>query len=168
MRPTWTNTFNWTWTKDNQVHKLLGFLFTEDLNQEVIFNKCQENIDRALQDNKLALQSIQGRLVIANQIIYGYVWFILPLWAGNNDQLRLISKKIVQFVSGGANLMPRQRVAMKVLTLPKNEGGLGFLSTENQAVAFATNTIKWVLTPGRSYPLKTIFLAAFKDAGYTN
>ncbi|KAL3701136.1 hypothetical protein R1sor_019158 [Riccia sorocarpa] len=67
---------------------------------------------------------------------------------------------------GGANISPRQRIAHKVLQLPKSTGGLGLLAAKHQASTFASATITWALSPGRTHPLKLLIRAKF--AQYAN
>ncbi|KAL3701849.1 hypothetical protein R1sor_019871 [Riccia sorocarpa] len=160
-RPNWTNDLEWKWTQDQQEHRMLGFIFTDAINQDAVFSKCEQKIDMVLQEKRLTSQSLQGRITIANHIIYGYMWFILPLWAGKNKQLEEIDKRIVKFVWGGANTTPRQRIANRVLRLPRSQGGLVLLAAEQQASAFAAATVTRALTPGKPHPLKLLIRAAF-------
>ncbi|KAL3695898.1 hypothetical protein R1sor_009974 [Riccia sorocarpa] len=120
-----------------------------------------------MKEKRLASQSLQGRITIANHVIYGYIWFILPLWAGNSDQLKLIDKKVIKFVWGGANATPRHRIAQNVLHLPKSMGGLGLLAAQQQASAFAATTVTWALTPGKPHPLKQLIKAEFVEQADT-
>ncbi|KAL3692853.1 hypothetical protein R1sor_006504 [Riccia sorocarpa] len=157
-RPSWTDHLDWKWTQEGEEHRMLGFIFTQALDQEAIFHKCLGKIDNVLNEKKLSSKSLQGRITIANHIIYGYIWFLLPLWAGNDKQLEAIDKKIVRFVWGGANTSPRQRIAHKVLQLPKSTSGLGLLAAKHQASAFAAATITW----GRSNSLKEAGITPLK------
>ncbi|KAL3691969.1 hypothetical protein R1sor_005620 [Riccia sorocarpa] len=157
----WTDKLQWKWTLDHKEHRMLGFLFTEALDQQATFNRCLQKIDKVLLEKRFTSQSIQGRITIANHIIYGFIWFLLPLWAGDRNQLDSIDKKIVKFVWGGANTTPRQRINSKVLTLPKAMGGLGLLAAQQQVSAFAATTVTWAFTPGMPHPLKLLIRAAF-------
>ncbi|KAL3679807.1 hypothetical protein R1sor_022763 [Riccia sorocarpa] len=160
-RPPWTNDLLWKWTQDREQHKMLGFIFIDALDQNGMFRSCVQKIEKVLNDRKLTSQSLQGRVTIANHILYGYMWFIIPLWAGDGKQLDQIDQKITRFVWGGANTTPRQRINSKVLHLPKEESGLGLLAAHQQVLAFATATVSWAFTPGKMHPLKMQIRAAF-------
>ncbi|KAL3691820.1 hypothetical protein R1sor_005471 [Riccia sorocarpa] len=45
-RPEWTNALQWKWTQNQEEHKMLGFLFTEALDQNAIAQKCADKIDK--------------------------------------------------------------------------------------------------------------------------
>ncbi|KAL3679384.1 hypothetical protein R1sor_022340 [Riccia sorocarpa] len=162
-RPVWTENLQWKWTENQEQHRVLGFIFTDAIDQAAIFQKCVDRIDKAMNEKKLSSQSLQGRITIANHIIYGFIWFILPLWAGDTEQLKFIDKKVVKFVWGGANQTPRHRIAQKVLHLPKAKGGLGLLAAQQQASAFAATTITWAMTPGKFHSLKQLIRAELEQ-----
>ncbi|KAL3678858.1 hypothetical protein R1sor_021814 [Riccia sorocarpa] len=75
---------------------------------------------------------------------------------GNAKELEQINKRIVKFVWGGTNTTPRQRIANKVLRLPKAQGGLGLLAASQQVAAFAAATVTWAFSPGKQHPLKQL------------
>ncbi|KAL3702498.1 hypothetical protein R1sor_020520 [Riccia sorocarpa] len=77
------------------------------------------------------------------------------------NRLAPILQEIVSFVWGGANTSPRQRIAHKVLQLPKSSDGLGLLAARHQASVFAAATITWALAPGKKHPLKLLIRAKF-------
>ncbi|KAL3687209.1 hypothetical protein R1sor_013518 [Riccia sorocarpa] len=65
---------------------------------------------------------------------------------GNAYQLKIIDKKVIQFVWGGGNTTTRHRIAQNVLHLPKSKGRMGLLAENQQASAFALTAITWALT----------------------
>ncbi|KAL3702536.1 hypothetical protein R1sor_020558 [Riccia sorocarpa] len=72
-----------------------------------------------------------------------------------------IENIILQYVWGGdEDTRTRHRVDKKVLHQRKRDGGLGLMSWQAQAQAFAAKYIRWAYVPG-THPLKNWLLAAF-------
>ncbi|KAL3692891.1 hypothetical protein R1sor_006542 [Riccia sorocarpa] len=164
QRPIWTEQLGWKWTLDHEEHKMLGFIFTDAMDQEAIFQKCIDRIEKVLNNKKLTSQSLQGRVTIANHIIYGFIWFILPLWVGKMSHLQLIDKKVVRFVwegGRGANMTPRQCITHKVLSFLNHREDWDSSQQNNRRHPSLPATVTWAFTPGLPHPLKQIICAAF-------
>ncbi|KAL3675310.1 hypothetical protein R1sor_025258 [Riccia sorocarpa] len=162
-RPTWTEELDWVWGTEDEVDIFLGFLFTDQLDHNSIFETVKQKIIKNINCPLNRSSTIHGRIVIANHIMYGIIWFILPLWAGGKSMLRTLETLILRYVWGGTDYVKkRHRVSEKLLHQRKEDGGLGLMSLQAQIQAFTAKTIRWAYSPGK-HPLKSWLLAKFED-----
>ncbi|KAL3682578.1 hypothetical protein R1sor_000600 [Riccia sorocarpa] len=160
-RPQWTAELDWIWATDQKTDKFLGFHFQDGIDVEATFEALFQKIQKKVNSLKSRSTSIHGRVLIANHIIYGLVWFLLPLWAAGKDKLRKIEALVLRFIWGGTvTTKTGHRVAERILHQRKSEGGLGLISLQAQAYAFVAKTIR-AYTPG-THPLKDWMLANFE------
>ncbi|KAL3687123.1 hypothetical protein R1sor_013432 [Riccia sorocarpa] len=161
--PDWLQELDWVWEQLDHTDKLLGFYFTVCLDEEAIFQAAmQKNLSKI---NMLSSRStsIHGR-IITNHLIYGVLWFILPLWTRGKAKIRQIETTILKYVWGGKDTTNRRhRVTETILHQRKKDGGLGLMSIhiQAQAQAFIAKMIRWSFTPG-AHPLKLGLLDKFQ------
>ncbi|KAL3689717.1 hypothetical protein R1sor_016026 [Riccia sorocarpa] len=161
--PTWTSELDWVWGAPDQAEKFLGFHFTDTLQEESIFLAAKQKITAKINSPSARSTTIHGRIVIANHIIYGIIWFLLPLWTGDKGRLRTLERLILNYVWGGnSDTTKKHRVAERVLHQRKSEGGLGLMSLQAQSQAFVAKTVRWAYTPGQ-HPLKDWIRSKFQE-----
>ncbi|KAL3702291.1 hypothetical protein R1sor_020313 [Riccia sorocarpa] len=166
-RPPWTSELDWVWGMEDDSDKLLGFHFKDGLDEETIYQVALQKIQKWINSPTARSTTIHGRIVIANHLIYGILWFLLPLWAGGKSKIRHIERLVLIYVWGGnEDSKRRHRVAENILHQKKTHGGLGLMSLHAQMQAFAVKTIRWALTPG-THPLKAWLLASFDSISAT-
>lgn len=94
--------------------------------------------------------ALAARILVANTLLLGCIWYLITIWAGKLSFLTKIQQIIDKFVWSG-----RSRVARATVALPKAEGGLGLLGVEAQYNALISNLMVWVLMEG-DHPLRLI------------
>ncbi|KAL3697663.1 hypothetical protein R1sor_011739 [Riccia sorocarpa] len=162
-KPPWTQDLDWIWGTDNDVDKFVGFQFTDTLNPDAIFEAARRRVIEKINSPTNCSTTIHGRVTIANQIVYGIIWFILPLWAANKSMIRSIETIILRFVWGGnESTKRRHRVAESILHQKKKDGGLGLMSLQAHAQAFTAKLVRWAYIPG-THPLKEWLQANFNS-----
>ncbi|KAL3681179.1 hypothetical protein R1sor_024135 [Riccia sorocarpa] len=162
VRPDWTQELDWLWaTEEDEAGKFLGFHFKDGIDDDAIFQTAFQKVKEKVNNPSYRSTSIHGRVVIANHILYGLIWFLLPLWACGKQKLRKIENLVLRFIWGGTEAAKtRHRVAEKVLHQSKKDGGLGLLSLQAQAQAFVAKTIRWAYSLG-THPLKNWLIHKF-------
>lgn len=110
----------WIWEDNATASPLLGVPMAETIAQErlevLLVSKVESIISKY---HQLAL-SFAARILVANCLIMGCIWYLLILWAGEESFLRRLQKMVDRFIWQGRN-----RVARATTTLDKTEGGLG-------------------------------------------
>ncbi|KAL3689494.1 hypothetical protein R1sor_015803 [Riccia sorocarpa] len=145
-----------------QALRFLGFQFREGLDEEAIFQTVYQKILNRINSPKNKSTTIDSRVIIANQLLYGIIWFVLLLWAANRGKIRALEGLIRRFIRGGdENSKSRHHVAETILHQPKRDGGLGLISLQAQVQAFSAKTIRWAYVPG-PHPLKAWLLSQRK------
>ncbi|KAL3686348.1 hypothetical protein R1sor_008922 [Riccia sorocarpa] len=91
QRPTWTADLDWVWGTHEEAEKFLAFYFTDTLQEDRIFQAAKQKIIDRINSPTARSTTIHGHVVIANHIIYGIIWFLLPLWSGDKRGLGLLS-----------------------------------------------------------------------------
>ncbi|KAL3682785.1 hypothetical protein R1sor_000807 [Riccia sorocarpa] len=142
QRPTWTLDLDWTWVPPDNVEKFLGFYFRDGLDEDGIYEAIKTKVLTKINSPLLRSTTVHGRVVIANHIIYGIRWFVLPIWSANRAKLRKIEGLILRYVWGGNEAKKsRHRVTEKILHQGKIDGGLGLMSLQAQVQAFTAKTM---------------------------
>lgn len=113
------------------------------------------DLTRALYDLARDLEvtlalSFAARLMVANCIIMGCIWYLLILWAGEGTFMSKLQRMVDRFVWKGRN-----RVARATVTLGKAEEGLGQIDIAAQYRTLTGSLIIWVTSNG-PHPLKQI------------
>lgn len=112
----------WTWEVNANATNLLGFptasTFAVDQMEVQIQTRMANSIGK-LQQRHL---SLAGRVVAANSLIMGSIWYIITLWAGDLAFLSKLQKMVEAFVWAG-----RSRVNSNATTQSKSNGGLGLI-----------------------------------------
>ncbi|KAL3699016.1 hypothetical protein R1sor_017038 [Riccia sorocarpa] len=143
QRPDWTSELDWIWNSDNDVDKFLGFHFRDGLDEEGIYQAARAKIIQKINSSGNRSTIVYGRVMIANHIFYGIIWFVLPLWLGNRSYLRKLETLILWFVLGGnESTKTWHRVVETILHQKRQNGGIGLLSLQAQVQAFAAKTIR--------------------------
>ncbi|KAL3692894.1 hypothetical protein R1sor_006545 [Riccia sorocarpa] len=160
--PDWSTELEWKWCDSDETEKLLGFQFKDEIDAEGIFETVRQKIQSKLKNPAYRSTSLHGRILIVNQLLYGLIWFVLPLWAANKAKLRSIEKMVLKFIWGGTeDTNTRHRVAEAILHQKKSDGGLGLISLQAQTIAFAAKIVRWAYVPG-THPLKTWLQTQFQ------
>ncbi|KAL3676620.1 hypothetical protein R1sor_026568 [Riccia sorocarpa] len=161
LRPNWTEELHWVWSSDQDVDKFLGFQFRDSLDEESIYEVARQKVLKKINCPFNRSTTIHGRVVIANHIIYGILWFVIPLWSGNRANLRNLEKLILSYVWGGNETTHKcHRVAENLLHQRKQDGGLGLISLQAQMQSFLAKLLRWAYVPG-AHPLKAWLIAQF-------
>lgn len=130
----------WQWENDNNASNLMGIPTAQTLSvsriEGSLVTKLESRIGK-LRDRHLTLAA---RIVIANSLLMGCIWFMLTIWAGKRKFLLQLQRIVDRFVWKG-----RSRVNRATTVLPKNEGGLNLLRVEAQYSALAGNFFLWLL-----------------------
>lgn len=116
--------------------------------EEALVTKLESRIAK-LRDRHLTLAA---RIIIANSLLMGCIWFMLTVWAGKRKVLLQLQGIVYRFVWGG-----RSQVNRATTALPRDEGGLNLLGIEAQYTALAGNFLLWVLGDD-PHPLRSILL----------
>ncbi|KAL3689767.1 hypothetical protein R1sor_016076 [Riccia sorocarpa] len=90
--PPWISELDWIWGLNDDSDKLLGFHFKDGLDMDTIFQVALQKIKTRINSPTARSSTIHGRIVIANHLIYGILWFILPLWAAAKPKIRQIER----------------------------------------------------------------------------
>ncbi|KAL3684303.1 hypothetical protein R1sor_002325 [Riccia sorocarpa] len=147
-RPSWAAELDWAWKGAGEATKLLGFSFEEGIKPEEMLSKCKRKINEVCSNAMYGSLSIYGRITVANAVLLGVFWYLIPLWAGEIEELQKMEKQIVSFVWSGASLETRNRAATKIIVQKTKVGGLGLISLSKQHMAFTARTIRWAYQPG--------------------
>ena len=100
--------------------------------------------------------SLAGRVVIANQVLLASMWYILSAWLGSRSALSQVQRLIRNFLWGSKDCSDvRAKVSWKVITTPKDEGGLGLIDPLLQCKALVGKFIIRGLLPGGSLGKKS-------------
>ncbi|KAL3689068.1 hypothetical protein R1sor_015377 [Riccia sorocarpa] len=159
--PNWLHELDWAWADADETERFLGFQFATTLDHDSIYEGVRQKVLKVINSNSARSTSIHGRVVIANHLMFGIIWFILPLWAGDRNKMRNIEALILRYIWGGNEVSKaRHRVAEKILHLRRKDGGLGLMSLQAQAQAFTAKLIRWAYIPG-DHPLKSWLIAQF-------
>lgn len=92
---------------------------------EQVENLILSKLESCLVKMRSGRMTLAARILVANSILMGCVWYLLTVWAGQRSFLAKVQKVIDTFVWGG-----RVRVARVTIALPRAEGGLGLLGIE--------------------------------------
>lgn len=71
--------------------------------------------------------SLPARIMIANSLILGCLWHVLIMWAGEDSFLKKLQRMVDHFIWRG-----RSRIARAMASLPKMDGGMGFIDNAAQ------------------------------------
>lgn len=84
--------------------------------EELILSKMEAKLNKL----RACCLTLAARIVVANGLVMGCLWFLLFMWAGNMKFLRKIQALVDNFVWTG-----RSRVKQDLVSLPPAEGGGG-------------------------------------------
>lgn len=140
----------WTWEVDTTATKLLGFPTASDISAAQLENQVQLRMSTSIAKLQQRQLSLAGRVVAANSLILGSIWYLLTLWAGDLSFLAKLQRTLESFVWVG-----RARVNRNTMTQSRAKGGLGLMLIIEQYRALAGNLMIWALGPG-SHPLRRI------------
>lgn len=120
-------------------------------------HQIQTKMSSSIAKLQLPHLSLAGRIIAANSLILGSIWYILTLWAGDLGFLTKLQKCIEAFVWAG-----KARVNRNTSTQCKANGGLGLMLISEQYKALAGNLVVWALGPGE-HPLRLILSAHLRE-----
>lgn len=104
--------------------------------------------------------TLAARIVIANSLLLGCIWFMLTVWAGKNVFLKKLQSIVDKFVWKG-----RSRIRGTTTALPKANGGLNLLRVEEQYKAFSGNFMMWLMMSDM-HPLRSILQNHIQSASW--
>lgn len=158
--PTAVGPVPWRWEDDPVASKLLGIPTTQTLSiprmETMMTTKLEGRIGK-LQDRHLTLAA---RIVIANSLLLGCIWFMLTVWAGQATFLKRIQRIVDRFVWKG-----RSRVRGSTTALSKDDGGLNLLGVEAQYKALSGKFMSWLMMSDR-HLLRTILQQHIRSASW--
>lgn len=156
--------FPWRWETNLAASKTLGIPVAQSLSVELIEEEVVSKLDNRITKLKARHLTLAARVVTANSLLLGSIWYMLTVWAGEKGFLRMLQKKLDDFVWAG-----RARVRRSATALPKAEGGLNLLDVESQLRALAGKFMIWLLGDGphilRSILSSHIMKASWKRWG---
>lgn len=87
----------WTWEQNANASKLMGYPTASSLSTEQMEVQVHRRIPRALKRYPVAT-SLAGRIVAANSLIMGTIWYLLTLRAGDLAFLAKLQTLVDSFV----------------------------------------------------------------------
>jgi hypothetical protein len=81
------------------------------------------------------LLSLAGRILVANQVLLAFMWYLAACWNPNPRMTTQIRRVIRNFIWGGKDAPARAKVKWDTLTLPTAQGGLGIIDPKTQSEA---------------------------------
>lgn len=142
--------FPWKWENDTHASPLLG----APVAQTIVVQQLEEMLIQKLETRLIRLRprklSLAARILVANTLLLGCIWYFIVFWAGERPFLRKLQRIIDHYVWAG-----RSRVRRSTVALPRAEGGLGLLGVEEQFIALTSGFMVWILEEGE-HPLRSI------------
>lgn len=152
--------FPWRWEDDEGASNSLGIPTAQTLSVErietTLITKFQGRIDK-LRERHLTLAA---RVVIANSLLLGCIWFMLTVWAGKKAFLKQIQRLVDRFVWKG-----RSWVSGSTTALPREDDGLNLLGVEAHYKALTGKFILWLMM-GEFHTLRSILLNHIQAASW--
>lgn len=150
----------WKWENDNEASKLLGIPTAQTLSvpriEATIITKLEGRIAKVDERH----MTLAARIVIANSLLLGCIWFMLTVWAGKPEFLKRIQRTVERFVWKG-----RSRIRGSITALPKADGGLNIIGVEAQYKALTGKFMLWILMSG-PHPLRSILRAHIEGVSW--
>lgn len=140
----------WKWEDNSTVSPILGVPMAQSVAQECLETSLIRKVETRISKYQSLALSFAARLLVANCMILGCLWYLLIKWAGKEQFLSRLQRLVDRFVWNGRN-----RVARATVTLEKTEGGLGQIDIAAQYRALTCLLIIWVTMP-RTHPLREI------------
>lgn len=151
---------SWTWEDDSGASNLLGFPIAQSVSASRMVEIILEKLDNKLAKFESFHLSLPARIIVANSIILGSIWYLITLWAGDLSFLNQIQSRIDRFIWAG-----RPRVRRATVTNPKAMGGLGLLSVMDHFNAMIGNLMLWILSDS-FHPLQRILQQHITSLSY--
>ena len=92
--------------------------------------------------------SLDGRIVICNQVFLSTPWFLITVWGGSNKILTKIRGAIRNYLYSGKEQLTRTRVSWRECCLTKRYGGLGLVDPEVTKISILCKWIVKAMEPG--------------------
>lgn len=140
----------WNWEDNTNASPLLGAPVAQTIAQEILETSLLTKVEGKITKFKARGLTLASRLIVANSLILGCIWYLLILWAGADSFLKKLQRLVDHFLWDGRN-----RVAGAFTSLSKQEGGLGLINITAQYRALAGNFMVWVAMHGE-HPLRRI------------
>lgn len=140
----------WKWEDDSAASPLLGAPMAQTIAQERLETTLIQKVESRIAKYQPLALSFAARVMVANCMILGCIWYLLIMWAGEARFLQRLQRMVDRFVWKGRN-----RVARATVTLSKNAGGLGQIDIAAQYRALTGSLVIWVTRAG-THPLRSI------------
>lgn len=115
--------FPWKWEDNSTASPLLGVPMAQSVAQESLETSLIRKVESRISKYQPLALSFAARLLVANCMILGCLWYLLIMWAGKELFLRKLLRLVDRFVWNGRN-----RVARATVTLGKRRGDWGKLT----------------------------------------
>lgn len=140
----------WTWEDNTTTSPLLGVPMAETIALERLQSFLTKKLESRISKYQQIALSFAARVLVANSLILGCIWYLLILWAGEERFLKRLQQMVDSFIWQGRN-----QVARATITLGTAEGGLGQIGIVAQYRAVTGSLIIWVTMSGH-HPLRSI------------
>lgn len=140
----------WTWENNENASKIIGISAAQTIAMRRLEAVILAKIESKLNKFKPCCLTLAARIVVANGLVMGWLWFLLIMWAGEASFLRKLQKLVDNFVWTGRSL-----VRIAIVSLPIAEGGLGQICIADQYKALSGSIILWVSLT-EQHPLRGI------------
>lgn len=140
----------WKWEDNSTASPLLGAPMAESIAQERLEVFLVQKMDSRISKYQQLALSFAARVLVANSLILGCIWYLMILWAGEERFLKRLQAMVDHFIWNG-----RSRVARATITIDKAHGGLGQIDIAAQYRALTGSLIVWVSRSG-THPLRSI------------
>lgn len=129
----------WKWEDNGNASKTIGIPTAMTIAMRRLEELILTKLESKLSKFKSYCLTLAARIVVANGIVMGCLWFLLIMWAGEATFLRKLQNLVDNFV-----WTRRSRVLGAIISLPPAEGGLGLISITNQYKALSGLIMIWV------------------------
>lgn len=102
-----------------------------------------------------AASGLHGRVLVANSLVLSIVWYILTMWAGNEEFFAKLPRLVEAYVWAG-----RSRVSRDTISQSKSKGGLILIIELYTAIA--GNIMLWALGSD-GHPLRLILCSHLRE-----
>lgn len=130
--------------------KSLGIPTAQLLLVERIKSSLVAKVEGKIEKLRVRHKALAARIVIANSLLIGCLWYMLMVWAGKVECLRKLQRIIEKFVWAG-----RSRVNRATTALPRSKGGLNLMGVEIQYQALIRNFMLWIMKE-ETHPLRSL------------
>lgn len=99
--------YPWTWEENTSASPLLGVPMAESIAQERMESMLVQKLDSQISKYQQIALSFAARVLVANSLILGCIWYLLIVWAGEERFLKRLQRMVDKFVWNGRNRVAR-------------------------------------------------------------